>query len=140
MMSKSATGRPASDPEISVAVYYELYRTEPASENERMEHALMYSVPSALDLNELYGWAAWRAKAKFRGVVAGVLGIMTFWSEDYWEQPENAPAWIARALEQQIANEAMLIKIKAREGGPGALPVVAAQHRGIFWYRFEPVP
>jgi hypothetical protein len=94
----------------------------------------MWAMPSALDLEELYAWAEMKPKAAFRGFVASTLGVVEYWSDDY--DTDSNPFF----LEKSLVSEAMLIKLKARDAAPDSLGIVLARHRGIFWYRFTPVP
>ena len=96
--------------------------------------ARMWSVPSALDLEELYAWAEFKPKATYRGFVASIYGVMEYWSDEY--DLNQTPFHLRYAL----VSEARLIKMKAKDASVRGLADVVAGHRGICWYRFVPMP
>jgi hypothetical protein len=99
-----------------------------------LQVSMMWSVPSALDLEELYAWAEQEPKAKFRGFVANIYGVVEYWSDEY--SSEASPFY----LKQILLSEARLVKMKAKDATVGTLGRVLRSHRGAFWYRFTPIP
>lgn len=130
-----------SEPEVEFWHFHNsLDDSVPSGDGERLQRRLMYSVPSGLDLMQMYGVAELESPAQFRGVVVGTVGVMTYWADDYFVIPPEAPWQVTAALKRQIDEEAMLIKMEAKVATPTSLVSIVEQHRGMFRYRFELVP
>ena len=115
-------------------------------EAERRERELRYSIPSPRDYNSMCEFAATCSEGRFKGVVAGVLGALEFWADEY-PKPQSLPrrnggfSPLSSRKRKRCPMQRESDRLESVVGSvhPSDLESVVAEFRGIFRYKFTRV-
>lgn len=102
-------------------------------EEKLRKRSLQWTMPSSADLNQLYAFATEIPEAKFRGVIANIYGVTSYWNDN--------PLWAQSTfIKFVIEEEANWLNMKASELSVTELGSFAENHEGFMRIQFQPVP